>query len=285
MPATWYQKMDGYCKRVKRTIAERREDVEGLSLSEPFPGDFIDVVYSHSQNVYTYQGTEKLKDVLYKLQFYAHFNNDPEKIKEAPYICLNIFGKPITFTLTESDSHGKRSRQILFTFCNNGKEERTTYNDIMPQLERHASEELGHVMLKALNSSQSEQTADGLSDETISSASLFILLTHIPEAAVPFADTIDEFERVVLHNTTGEDPKIKDTIKSPSGRIPMCDKIVRSKLRDVKSGTVTFKEAFSEQNFPLRKSGGTKQGRKWVLKDVNGSLTGNLSDTDNEDED
>ncbi|VDI82797.1 Hypothetical predicted protein [Mytilus galloprovincialis] len=288
----WYELIGSYFEKVEKKIKEIEQQMYNSNLPGPLSMKYIII---SSEDYFIYEGRDKLKDILYKLQFFAHLNSHPTDRKGECKIRLNILGQRITFYLTESFvpslyiKTGKKSvrgRQILFYVNDDGKKKMTEYSDIMPDLEAYSSTELGYAMLEALNTSQFDQTSEGLSESIIRPASLFILLTHIPEAAIPFKPTLKEFERAVYNNTkTSKNAKEKITkIIKMTGRVPMADKIVRGKLRDVASGKVTFTEAFSEENYPLRRKGGTNDGRTWVLKDQNGELTGNLSDSESEDE-
>lgn len=249
---------------------------------------------SFDENSFVYSGPIKLKDLLSKLQYFAHFNTSPTDNKTSYTIVCNMFGKRITFYLTESQIPSKyretglkmvRGKQILFAVDENGKRNMTAYADIMPQLEAYPSKKLGRAMLNALNTTQFYQNSEGLEKWIIRAASLFILLTHIPEAAIPFKETMEEFDSAIRYNQSSLYLMDKIlNIKKKTGRIPMADKIVRSKLRDVEKGKVAFKEAFSEANFPIRGKDGTTKGRTWVLQDETGALTGDLSDTDSEED-
>lgn len=154
----------------------------------------------------------------------------------------------------------------------------------MSALKDCPSKELGRAMLRALNVSQYDRTTQGLTPKYIQPASIFILLTHICESAIPFTETIMEFERAITYNYESENPKDKVlTIKKKTGRIPMADKITRSILKDVAHGKVSFTDAFDEAKYVIRDKDGTSKGRTWVLQDEDGSSTGVLSDSDSDD--
>lgn len=287
----WYEKFDEYCKKIKKTTEEIKNGKYNSNFPGPFPSKYIRE--SSEEKMFYYSGPEKMKHILYKLQFFAHFNTDSIKNRKKKKIICNIFGQKIVFYLSESEVRSKfaetkttwkRGNQIIFEYDDHGIKKMTQYRHIMPKLEAYPSVALGKAMLRALDTSTSEQTSQGLDTDIIIPASLFILLTHIPEAAIPFQTTIDEFGRAIYYNSkesTGPDNKIVN-IKKMTGRIPMADKIVRSKLREVAQDKVSFTEAFNIENFVLRGKHGTSKGRTWVLKDEAGDTTGDLSDSEDE---
>lgn len=282
---TFYEIIDLYFVKVKKTI-------EKINQGNPFsdlPATFS--LNQHSEEDVPnnwYHGHEKLKNFLYKLQFFAHYNKHPTEVQKPLKIECLIFGQLISFNLFESKvkTTGKnmvRGKQILLSVNDNGKKVMPAYDNIMPVLCKYSSQKLGLAMLTALNSSNVDQTSQGLPQDIIRAASIFILLTHVCESAIPFSETIEEFERAIWYNFYSDYPNDKClTIKNKTGRIPMADKITRSHLREVADGKVSFQTAFSEDNFVIRGKRGTSKGRTWVLENEDGSQTGELSDSDNE---
>ncbi|CAC5391021.1 unnamed protein product [Mytilus coruscus] len=286
----WYEKFPECYKKCKKTRKEIKEGKYHPSL----PGPFSMKCIRYEKDWFVYSEPIKLKDFLSKLQYFAHFNTSPTDNRKRHTIECDMFGQRITFYLTESQIPSKysetglkmvRGKQILLAVDENGKRKMTAYADIMPQLEAYPSKKLGRAMLNALDTTLFYQNSEGLEEWIIRAASLFILLTHIPEAAIPFKETMKEFDSAIRYNQSSSYPMDKIlNIKKKTGRIPMADKIVSSKLRDVAQGKVAFKEAFSEANFPIRGKDGTSKGRTWVLQDETGALTGDLSDTDSEED-
>ncbi|CAG2242109.1 unnamed protein product [Mytilus edulis] len=182
-------------------------------------------------------------------------------------------GQPIVFDLIESKvgtqykpNEMTRGKQILITVQENGRKRMPAYKEVMPSLEQYyPSADLARAMLDALEKKQDEQSSKGIRPDIIRPAALFLLITHIADSAVPFKETMEEY-------------------KKKTGRIPMGDKIVRAKLRNISQGKESIKRAFSEENFPIRSKDGTSKARTWVLSDEHGSSTGDLSDTDTEED-
>lgn len=281
---TFYEIVDIYFAKVKTIIEEIDKGNPVFDLPSPIS---LNQLNEGDGPKNWYHGHEKLKTLLYKLQLYAHHNKHPTKIQKTLKTYLVIFGQRITFNIFEnrvgSDYRiGKtifRGKQILLSVDDNGNHSMPQYEEIMPILEMYSSKKLGKAMLNTLNSSNVDQTSQGLPPRIIRAASIFILLTHVCESAIPFLETIEEFERAILYNSDSDKPEKKIlTIKKKTGRIPMADKITRSKLRDVAEGKITFKNAFSVDNYCIRGKYGTSNGRTWVLRDEAGALTGELSD-------
>lgn len=83
----WYERIDMYFKKIKKKIKEIEDGKYYNDLPGPLSIKHLSVEY-RPHGCYVYHGQETLKTFLYKLQYYAHFNNDPTKIKKTVYYTL-----------------------------------------------------------------------------------------------------------------------------------------------------------------------------------------------------
>lgn len=112
------------------------------------------------------------------------------------------------------------------------------------------SEILARSILKALDSPLNVQEKHGLdiySDDDVDNVRMFILLTHIAEAAVPSKLALTQY---LSHIRRTKHKKPIDIKKH--GRIPIMDKIDRAKLRKIVNSS-TFEKEFSSIEFPIRR--------------------------------
>lgn len=225
-------------------------------------------------NEFIYKGKIKLRDILYRLQYFAHFNKRNTHIAKPCTITMNILGKDTKFKLQESKLYNKnRGWQILVY---DEYDKMPTYKTIMGSLEQIYSKKLAKAILHALETTLEAQEIfeqDRCSNDDVHNVRMFILLTHIAEAAVPSVRALDEYLSIV------KDQDGNKELKTKHGRTPMMDKIVRAKLKEIEKGAA-FSSQFSEEAFPSQvKDGGTQLSREYAL---NGNETNTLSDIEDE---
>lgn len=281
--STWLNMIQKYYKAANAHIDEIRSRTN-KDIPAPNRGDEKDdklMVEEKPSGELVYSGEIKLRDILTRLQYLTHFNKRRTETQPRLTISMNILGKVTKFKLKESEvdrnSEKVRGRQILIY---KGDDEMPKYEAIMACLNTMDSGELARSILKALDTSLNAQQKHELvncSDDGIDNVRMFILLTHIAEAAVPSKAALDSYlEHAKKSKKHFSGFLVKDCIRHlpKHGRIPMMDKIVRAKLRKIVNPP-TFETEFSFKEFPIQKTGGTESARERALE---GNEIDNLSD-------
>ena len=154
----------------------------------------------------------------------------------------------------------------------------TMVDEVLAKFPDH--EKLAKAMLNAVDSklnSQPDFSADleipgktAESADTVRATVEFMIISMVAEAAQPtdeFKDTFfTELEKTIEEQKrfpeSKDIPKLAD-LKGKAGRSPAMDDVVEGMLKNVGPGG-KIEEVFSEQNFPVRKKGGTQEGRKLI---------------------
>lgn len=276
----WHDMFPKYYEHTIKHIGkiEARKD---KSISARFIGDVDDnllQVEQISNTEFIFRGKIKLRDMLYRLQYLAHFNESETDIEEACNITMNILGEDTKFKLVESkwSSNNQRGWQIL---VKNADDVLPKYENIMESLNTLDSRQLAKAILHALETPLDTQEMFEMTgypaESAVNNVRMFILLTHIAEAAVPSVPALKQYVSLVKKQDGNTE------LKPKHGRLPMMDKIVRAKLRKIANGTTcTFSTEFSEKAFPCQvQNGGTQMSREYALK---GNETNPLSDIEDE---
>lgn len=224
-----------------------------------------------SNTEFIYKGEIKLQDILYRLQYLAHFNESETERNQECTITMNILGADTKFRLVESklSPNNQRGWQILVYYGDDSYPKK--YENIMDSLNTVDSGKLAKAILSALETSLDTQEMfelEGYPPSHVNNVRMFILLTHIAEAAVPSVQVLKQYLGLVKSHDGNTE------IKPKHGRTPMMDKIVRAKLRKI-ANAPTFSSEFSKDAFPSQEKGGTEMSRQNVLK---GNETDFLSD-------
>lgn len=263
--STWFDMFPKYRENAKSHIKKikSRSDQEIFAPSKINEKDSLEV--NRSETELEYSGEIKLKDILTRLQYLAHYNEDEIEIKPRCTIRMNILGKEIKFKLDESKTHDKRGWQILVY---DDKGVRPKFDSVMTKLNEMDSCKLARSILKALYTSLDEQTKFELNDcaeSYLNAVRMFILLTHIAEAAVPTRKALKEYLKHITGNKFVSHDERNTNLKLKHGRTPMMDKIVRAKLRKC-AYLPKFSKEFSEKHFPSQSLEGTRKSRERALE-------------------
>lgn len=282
----WHERFPKYHGNTIKHIGKIKSRKD-KRISVRYIGDVDDnllQVEQISNKEFIFRGKIKLRNILYRLQYLAHFNESKTDIEPACTITMNILGEDTKFKLEESlwSSNNQRGWQILVY---NVDGYRSRYMNIMESLNTRDSRKLAKAILTALETPLDNQEMfelKGYPDRDVSNVRMFILLTHIAEAAVPSVKTLEQYLSIV------DSPYGIPEIKDKHGRTPMMDKIVRAKLRNIVNlaNDATFSSEFSKEAFPsqvkktrTQKKGGTEMSRERALK---GNETNPLSDIEDE---
>lgn len=277
---TWYSRFPAYLSKTNEHIG-KIESRENKDICVPYSEDRLKVerISEHGlkkmgvSTGYAYSGKMLLSNLLLRLQYIAHFNIDSTEIKQKCGISIPILGQETQFMLEESTTtyggnQKKRGWQILIFMADGFM---PTYDYLMKKLMLMESRSLAKLILTALDTSLDCQKGielSGFKSGDIFCIIKFILLTHVAEAAIPSRKALNEFEKVIENNKQVKSTENRTpSITTKHGRIPMMDKIVRAKLRNVitcKNGA-TFVEEFSESKFPIQQKEGTRKARERAL--------------------
>lgn len=287
LTSPWHDMFPKYYEHTIKHIGKIEARTDKRILAR-FIGDVDDnllQVEQISNTEFIFRGKIKLRDMLYRLQYLAHFNESETDIEEACNITMNILGKDTKFKLVESkwSSNNQRGWQIL---VENGDGFLPKYKNIMESLNTLDSRKLVKAILHALETPLDTQEMFEMAGYPVDAGNnvrMFILLTHIAEAAVPSVPALEQYLSLV------EQQDGNTELKPKHGRTPMMDKIVRAKLRNITddiTNDATFSSEFSEEAFPsqvgwneTQKKGGTQMSRERAL---NGNENNLLSDIEDE---
>lgn len=271
--SSWHERFPKYYENTIEHIGKLKSRKD-KRISARYIGDVDDnllQVEQISNTEFIFRGKIKL----YRLQYLAHFNESKTYVEDACTITMNILGEDTKFKLVESkwSSNNQRGWQI---HVNNANGFWPRYKNIMDILNTIDSGKPAKAILTALETSLDTQEMfemTGYPDIAVNNVRMFILLTHIAEAAVPSVPTLKQYLSLVKNQDGNTE------LKHKHDRTPMMDKIVRAKLRKFANGA-TFSTEFSEEAFPSQvKDRGTQMSREYALK---GNETNPLSDSEEE---
>ena len=162
----------------------------------------------------------------------------------------------------------------------------TMVDEVLAKFPEH--EKLAKAMLNAVDSklnSQPDFSADleipgktTESADTVRATVEFMIISMVAEAAQPtdeFKDTFfTELEKTIekqkVFPESKDMPKLAD-LEGKTGRSPAMDSVVEGMLKNVGSSS-KIKDVFSEENFPVRKKGGTDEGRELIHRQGSGEV-------------
>ncbi|CAG2220405.1 unnamed protein product [Mytilus edulis] len=115
--------------------------------------------------------------------------------------------------------------------CKNSDDVLPKYENIMESLNTLDSRQLAKAILHALETPLDAQEMFEMTgypaESAVNNVRMFILLTHIAEAAVPSVPALKQYLSLVKKQDGNTE------LKPKHGRLPMMDKIVRAKLRKI----------------------------------------------------
>ena len=162
----------------------------------------------------------------------------------------------------------------------------TMVDEVLAKFPEH--EKLAKAMLNAVDSklnSQPDFSADleipgktTESADTVRATVEFMIISMVAEAAQPtdeFKDTFfTELEKTIekqkVFPGSKDMPKLAD-LEGKTGRSLAMDSVVEGMLKNVGSSS-KIKDVFSEENFPVRKKGGTDEGRELIHRQGSGEV-------------
>ena len=237
-----------------------------------------------------------LREIFKLLQFYPELYKSQER-KHTRFE-VQIGGKARKFRLSKA-YFGKN--QILVSTANDdwpGTTKRgtsgnlwapdyvTMVDEVLAKFPEH--EKLAKAMLNAVDSklnSQPDFSADleipgktTESADTVRATVEFMIISMVAEAAQPtdefketfFTELEKTIEKQKVFPESKDMPKLAD-LEGKAGRSPAMDSVVEGMLKNVGSSS-KMKDVFSEENFPVRKKGGTAKGRELIHRQGSGEV-------------